>query len=171
MAPSMSCTPCWKCSNAANPALAETVEEQQQRLQRRIAQLFMDSGPTRSLLERANTKSPRRWETITAALDYAAEQDARAEAVQRFCGQWRGPPRRLCPDVRHKSKPLSANWPARRLRNERSRSARAKCGCGSCKAQKVMRICNAADPEAATATRGEREHVLKPHRLGGVWLA
>lgn len=66
------------------PRPGETVEEQQQRLQRRIAQLFMDSGLTReAFLERANTKEPKALETITAALDYAAEQDARAEAVQR----------------------------------------------------------------------------------------
>lgn len=66
------------------PRPGETVDEQQQRLQRRIAQLFMDSALTRdAFLERANTKEPKALETITAALDYAAEQDARAEAVQR----------------------------------------------------------------------------------------
>lgn len=66
------------------PRPGETVEQQQQRLQRRIAQIFSDSGLTReALLERANIKEPTALATLTAALDYAAEQDARAEAVQR----------------------------------------------------------------------------------------
>lgn len=64
------------------PRPGETVEEQQQRLQRRLAQIFMDSGLTReALLERLHIHQAPALATVTAALDYAAEQDARAEAV------------------------------------------------------------------------------------------
>lgn len=66
------------------PRPGETPEQQQERLQRRIAQLFADSNLTReAFLERAQLKDPAALATVERALDAQAEQDARAEAVAR----------------------------------------------------------------------------------------
>lgn len=66
------------------PRPGETPEQQQERLQRRIAQLFADSNLTReAFLERAQLKDPAVLGTVERALDAQAEHDARAEAVAR----------------------------------------------------------------------------------------
>ena len=66
------------------PRPGETPEQQQERLQRRIAQLFADSNLTReAFLERAQLKDPAVLARVERALDAQAEHDARAEAVAR----------------------------------------------------------------------------------------
>ena len=64
------------------PRLGETAEQQQERLQRRIAQLFADSNLTREeFLTRAQLKDEAALAIVHSALDLQAEHDARAEAV------------------------------------------------------------------------------------------
>ena len=66
------------------PRPGETPEQQQERLQRRIAQLFADSNLTReAFLERAQLKDPAVLASVEHALAIQAEHDARAEAVAR----------------------------------------------------------------------------------------
>ena len=98
------------------PRPGETVEEQQQRLQRRIAQLFMDSGLTReAFLERANTKEPKALETITARWTTPPSKMPAPKPCSAPLRPAARPPRPPLPRCTACTpKPLSANWPAPR---------------------------------------------------------
>lgn len=64
------------------PRPGETPEQQQERLLRRIAQLFADSNLTREeFLARAQLKDEAAQAVVHSALDLQAEHDARAQAV------------------------------------------------------------------------------------------
>lgn len=68
----------------SRPRPQETPEQMQQRLQRRIGQLLMDSGlSAEEFVARAQLQDAQAQATLEAALVEVAEQDARAVAVQR----------------------------------------------------------------------------------------